>query len=209
MVTRESCLRLLNLIDKGLSSGLGRSTSSRMNIESCTQFAGLIYDKYVSKDVGIFTAELNDSENWHTNLNRVKGMRKLALAQLGSSKIDSSKFCENLALETIRKIVPIVLNDLEMYKEARKLSTVGDVDKGYTVLKNIIKNNGKIYVVNLALETLENGLFPESVAQIIDYAAQESNKIGVLKIGANIAVEALKETEGYNFLYLADEYKIK
>lgn len=51
---------------------------------------------------------LNDSA-WSSDKARAKGMRRIAIAQLGSDKIDQLKFSTTLAELTIRKILPKAL----------------------------------------------------------------------------------------------------
>jgi hypothetical protein len=55
-----------------------------------------------------FKIALNDSD-WSSNSARAKGLRRIAVAQLGSEEIDGILFVKELALATIRKIVPIAL----------------------------------------------------------------------------------------------------
>ncbi len=51
---------------------------------------------------------LNDNP-WSSKAARAKGMRRVAIAQLGSNKLDQVEFAQRLAKETIRVIVPIAL----------------------------------------------------------------------------------------------------
>lgn len=62
----------------------------------------------VGKAVRRFKIRLNDA-SWPTNADRTTGMRKLAIAQLGSDEIDQQKFAEIVALRTTQVIVPMPL----------------------------------------------------------------------------------------------------
>ena len=59
-----------------------------------------------------FKIALNDSNAWTSKAARAKGLRRVAIAQLGSDKIDQFKFLKALALETIRQILPIALRNV-------------------------------------------------------------------------------------------------
>jgi hypothetical protein len=62
----------------------------------------------VGEAVRSFKIALNDSD-WSSPKARAIGMRRIAIAQLGSNEIDQSVFVKELALATIRKIVPLAL----------------------------------------------------------------------------------------------------
>ena len=46
---------------------------------------------------------------WPSNQARASGMRKLSIAQLGSDQIDQKEFSKYVVLETIKRILPLVL----------------------------------------------------------------------------------------------------
>ena len=87
----------------------GKPIAGQMCIEAAVCFAlGLPHGDEppcVGKAVREFKIKLNDC-NWSSNAARAKGMRKLAIAQLGSDVIDQVRFAELLALKTIQRIVP-------------------------------------------------------------------------------------------------------
>src|SRR5690606_3907247 len=63
---------------------------------------------YVGDAVRAFMNRLNDAR-WSSDAARAAGMRKLAVAQLGSEHIDQQAFANIVAEQTIRRIVPIAL----------------------------------------------------------------------------------------------------
>ena len=62
----------------------------------------------VGAAVRAFKIRLNDAR-WPTDKDRTEGMRKLAIAQLGSDEIDQKEFARFVVLETIKRILPLTL----------------------------------------------------------------------------------------------------
>jgi hypothetical protein len=111
-LTEAVARKVLETVDAGLSSGLGVQEPGKMCVEAAVCFAlGLPHGDNppcVGRAVRAFKIQLNDSA-WSSPEARAKGMRRLAIAQLGSDQIDQQEFARLLAEETIRVIVPIAL----------------------------------------------------------------------------------------------------
>lgn len=106
--------KVLETVDAGLSQGLGIQEPGKMCVEAAVCYAlGLPHGDNppcVGAAVRAFKIRLNDS-GWSSSEARAKGMRKLAIAQLGSDQIDQKEFARLIAEETIRVIVPIALRE--------------------------------------------------------------------------------------------------
>lgn len=104
--------KVLTTVDAGLVRGLGRQKPGAMCIEAAVCFAyGLPHSDQppcVGSAVRNFKIRLNDS-SWSSDAARAKGMRKLAIAQLGSDVIDQKAFAKLVVEGSIRQIVPIAL----------------------------------------------------------------------------------------------------
>lgn len=72
----------------------------------------------VGKAVRAFKIALNDSV-WSSNEVRANGMRKIAIAQLGSDKIDQIVFVEKIVLKNINIVLAKLFSDLGFEKEAK------------------------------------------------------------------------------------------
>ena len=111
-LSREIAKRVLDTVDAGLVSGLGKPKLGEMCVEAAVCFAlGLPHGDNppcVGKAVRALKIRLNDSA-WSSNEARTKGMRRIAIAQLGSVDIDQKEFANIVALEVIRQILPIAL----------------------------------------------------------------------------------------------------
>src|SRR5690242_21920248 len=87
-VTKATARKVLEVVDQGLCGGLGKPIPGMMCVEAAVCFAmGLPHGDNppcVHPVVRSFKIALND-KNWGSNAARAKGMRKLAVAQLGSA----------------------------------------------------------------------------------------------------------------------------
>ena len=111
--TKELAQKVLDTVDAGLVCGLGKPIPGQMCVEAAVNYAmGLPHDDKpacVSPAVRALKIALND-ENWTTSAARAKGLRRLAIAQLGSAGVvDDIEFVKQLSELVIRKQVPIAL----------------------------------------------------------------------------------------------------
>lgn len=129
MITIELAKKVLETVDIGLCSGLGSPVPGKMCIEAAVCYAlGEPHGdepSCVSPAVRAFKMPLNDSP-WSSNAARAKGMRKLAVAQLGSKgAIDETVFCRELAKLTIQRVLPVVLRKAGLTVEADRCEAEG------------------------------------------------------------------------------------
>lgn len=113
-LNREVAQRVLQTVDAGLVRGKGNPIPGQMCVEAAVCFAmGLPHSdepKCVGSAVRAFKIRLNDAA-WPSDQERAKGMRKLAIAQLGSDKIDQNAFRVIVVRETIRQLLPLTLRN--------------------------------------------------------------------------------------------------
>jgi hypothetical protein len=113
-ITLDQARKVLEVVDAGLSGGMGSPVPGKMCVEAAVCFAlGQPHGdepECVNAAVRRFKIVLNDAK-WSSNQARAAGMRKLAIAQLGTNDkfFDENKFVEVLVEQTIRKIVPHAL----------------------------------------------------------------------------------------------------
>jgi hypothetical protein len=105
--------KVLSVVDAGLSRGLGSPEPGNMCVEAAVCFAlGLPHGddpQCVSPALRSLKIALNDKQ-WSSNAARAMGMRRLAVAQLGSKGIlDDKEFAKRCAELVIRKYVPKAL----------------------------------------------------------------------------------------------------
>ena len=104
--------KVLETVDAGLVHGAGVPAPGKMCVEAAVCYAmGLPHGdnpKCVGSAVRAFKIRLNDAR-WSSNAARAQGLRRIAIAQLGSDQIDQREFARLLAIEVIKQIVPIAL----------------------------------------------------------------------------------------------------
>ena len=110
-ITKSVAVKLLSVVDVGLTRGVGNPIPGQMCVEAAVCYAlGLPHGddpKCVARGVRSLKIRLNDSE-WSSNEARASGLRRLALIQLGSAdKIGDVEFAKRSAELVIRKMLPI------------------------------------------------------------------------------------------------------
>jgi hypothetical protein len=94
-ITREIAAKVLEVVDAGLVHGIGNPMPGQMCVEAAVCFAlGLSHGdepSCVLPALRSLKIRLNDS-SWSSDQERAKGLRRLALAQLGSDGVDESEF---------------------------------------------------------------------------------------------------------------------
>ena len=104
--------KIHGLLDYGLVSGLGKPEPGQACVEAMICFAlGLEHSddpKCVLPVLRSLKISLND-RNWSSNKARAEGLRRLAIAQLGTDGLDEKDFVTRLARMTIQTMVPSAL----------------------------------------------------------------------------------------------------
>jgi hypothetical protein len=113
-ITRDIAAKVLEIVDAGLSMGIGKPLPGHMCVEAAVCYAlGLPHGDdpgCVDEAVRNLKIRLNDATRWRDNADRARGLRRLAIAQLGSKgAIDSAEFARRVAGLVIRTCVPTAL----------------------------------------------------------------------------------------------------
>jgi hypothetical protein len=147
--TKAIAKKVLKTVDCGLVSGLGVPKPGEMCIEAAVAFAmGEGHNdrpSCVGDAVRAFKITLNDAA-WSSPTARAAGMRAIAIAQLGSNRIDQVEFAKLLALATVKILLPKTLRTLAALFEgaikeallgsAEKCSVVGDLSAAESAAKS-------------------------------------------------------------------------
>ena len=130
VITRAIAEQVRDVVDAGLSNGIGKPVPGQMCVEAAVCFAlGLPHGDdpgCVSPALRRFKIGLNDRA-WSSPQARAKGLRRLAVAQLGSKgALDDAEFVRRIVDMTIRRMVPIGLRAAasRVPAHARALETV-------------------------------------------------------------------------------------
>jgi hypothetical protein len=106
-VNEKVARRVLSVVDQGLSSGLGTPIPGKMCVEAAVCYAMDLphgdRPTCVSPSLRRLKIALNDRP-WTSNMARSRGLRRLAIAQLGSADaLDEKEFSRRVASVAIRK----------------------------------------------------------------------------------------------------------
>lgn len=152
--------RVLATVDHGLTRGMGSAVPGSMCVEAAVCYAlGEPHGDHpscVHYTVRDFKVQLNDA-NWSSNQARAKGMRRVAVAQLGSLEIDIVKFAKYLAIQTVKRILPVVLNGLNLIQEAKVCSAVTDIADSKIAAKDA-RSSMRIQSINAAASAVANAV---------------------------------------------------
>ena len=111
-IDRDLAKKVLAVVDAGLVSGLGKPKPGQMCVEAAVNYAmGRDHGdnpSCVGSAVRAFKIRLNDAP-WPSNKERTDGMRKLAIAQLGSDQINQRAFADYVVIETVKRLLPLSL----------------------------------------------------------------------------------------------------
>lgn len=110
LLTESLIKKLLATVDAGLTAGLGVPEPGKMCVEAAISFAlGEPHTDGPSCVHPVVRARnivLNECA-WSSDLARARGMRRVAIAQLGSTEIDYMRYVRILAQYTQGQIVPL------------------------------------------------------------------------------------------------------
>jgi regulator of protease activity HflC (stomatin/prohibitin superfamily) len=118
VITREIAEKVRDTVDAGLMHGVGKPIPGQMCVEAAVCFAlGLPHGDdpaCVAPSLRRLKIGLND-RNWSSPQVRAKGLRRLAVAQLGSAgALDETVFRARIVEMTIRRAVPVALRAAAM-----------------------------------------------------------------------------------------------
>jgi hypothetical protein len=120
-LTKRDARRVLQVVDFGLVSGLGTPEPGKFCVEAAICYAlGLPHGdqpECVAECIRRYKIRINDAR-WSSNEARTKGMRRAAIAQLGSTSIDQRKWANYVIEQVIRRILPLSLRRAaELHKD--------------------------------------------------------------------------------------------
>lgn len=129
--------RVLQIVDQGLVYGIGKPIPGQMCVEHAVCYAmGVVHSdnpECVHPRVRDAKVELNDM-NWSDGKARARGLRRLAVAQLGSNNIDPYEFARWTIVHLLRDILIPELSPLtadertaRMLRRIAKTSSIEDM----------------------------------------------------------------------------------
>jgi hypothetical protein len=225
-ITTTIAEKVLKTVDCGLSHGLGKQNPGEMCVEAAVCYAlDLPHGDdpgCVDSVVRVFKIKLNDS-NWSSNTARAKGLRRLALIQLGSKdKLDTEAFRKGLIDLSIRKWLPFALREASrLQKEPHKTNLLeaakncelrGDYESVIKA-KDAAANAAAVYAAyaaaayDAAYDAANDAAYAAYVANAAAYAANAYARDEFLSECAEDVVQLLitLKAPGAQWLYLTED----
>ena len=196
-ITKRIARKVLETVDAGLVSGLGSPEPGKMCVEAAVCYAlGLPHGDNptcVSPALRALKIALNDAA-WSSDKARTKGMRKLALLQLGSAGfLDDVDFSRRVAEMTIKKILPPLFNDLaklipshapELLAAGKRCKAEGTEAAAYAAAE------AAAYAANAANAAYAAARAAANAANAANAAANAANAANAARAAANAAYAA-------------------
>ena len=167
--------KVLEVVDAGLVPGVGRPIPGQMCVEAAVCYAlGLPHGdnpKCVSPALRSLKIRLNDSL-WSSSHARAKGLRRLAVAQLGSAGfLDESEFIKRVFDVVLRKTIPGALR------------TVAE-------LKFLVKHKEKLIAAAERCENAPNGISWTEAGSLLIKVKQDADTAAYAATAAAYAAYA-------------------
>lgn len=149
-ITIEQARKVLETVDAGLTQGVGDPRPGKMCVEAAVCY-GLGEEhsdrpSCVAPAVRNFKIQLNDRANWDDDMDRAVGLRRIAVAQLGSVGIlDEEKFGADVA-----RLAGISLASCCMYCESEGRFEAGCLGRAIARLEPEARRKG----IEAAIEAL-------------------------------------------------------
>jgi len=125
-ITEQNAVKVLEVVDAGLCKGKGQPIPGKMCVEAavCYAFGWPHGDepKCVAPSLRSLKISLNDCD-WSSDRARAIGLRRIAVAQLGTSgTLDEKEFLSKVVEMTIRRILPRALRSAAKLNKTHKNS---------------------------------------------------------------------------------------
>jgi hypothetical protein len=141
-IDKKLARKILSIVDKGLVKGIGEPVPGEMCVEAAVCYAwGLDHSDEppcVGEAVRHAKIALNDT-NWSSSKARAKGLRKLAIAQLGSDKIDQERFMRCLIVNMFKKLVTTSSMKVDWDPELLLESDLGGEPSMYDIRRRVFQ----------------------------------------------------------------------
>jgi hypothetical protein len=187
-ITKAQAQKVLSVVDKGLVGGMGKPIPGMMCVEAAVSYAfGEDHSDEptcVHNDLRNIKIELNDVWGWKNKKDRARGMRRLAIAQLGSvSNFNWTRFWDDVGGLLFPHIKKRLIADISKTKKQ---------DEAVKILTN--NNLVSLYEVDDLL----------GVKKIVEYIMPKTNQSKKLHFIAEVYTQALikQKIPGTKFLYL-------
>jgi hypothetical protein len=230
--------KVLEAVSHGLVKGLGVQEPGKMCVEAAVCYAmGLPHGDEptcVGSAVRSYKIRINDSQ-WTSDKARADGMRRVAIAQLGSESIDQLVFAKRVAVLNIQKVLAKAFRYAEMEVEAKeceafnnfygikefakKIKAKTDIANAIAIANAIVNANvnANTYAIDIAYDianaivnAIINAIANANVNANVNANAKDiANAIAIANAYANAYAYAVAIANANEFLTLACESAVQ
>lgn len=211
-ITSDLARRVLEVVDAGLSHGVGDPIPGKMCVEAAVCYAlgqahgddPICVDQYVRT----FKITVND-ENWSSKKARAIGLRRIAIAQLGTAydarrktQFDSTLWRKQTASNTLAVLTPIA--QALRSKEKHEVVSIYSYSPGQQLAKELIELATKL---NAGETSAAMSAANKAWSEYANQAKSRNQRNARLTQWAQAGLDALItcKSRGSKFLYLADK----
>lgn len=217
-ITENVCASVLSVVDKGLSDGMGSPKPGAMCIEAAVNYAlGLPHGDEpicVDEDLRSLKISINDAGCWQNNKSRAKGLRRLAIAQLGTNKapFNWNKFCDHvkILIETKSKMdLPAnFVTTADEITNALNSIKKGDKHIDFSDLRTSLDNLTDISYGVENINSCDFSNFLDIEEKLLNQNTIKKNEARLIEFCEDV-VQILKKmkTPGSKYLYLTETTK--
>ena len=139
-INESTVSSLLSVVDQGLTKGLGSPVPGHMCVEAAVCYSlGLPHSDdplCVAPSLRKLKIQINDA-NWSSNAARAKGLRRLAVAQLGTKDtLNEKEFAERVAIMLVKTTLADIVEDETLRNKCRAVETIEEAREAAVAVNN-------------------------------------------------------------------------
>ena len=189
-INESTVSSLLSVVDHGLVRGLGSPVPGQMCVEAAVCYSlGLPHGDdplCVASSLRQFKIRINDA-NWSSNAARAKGLRRLAVAQLGTKfTLNEQEFTKRVVIMLVKTTLVDIIDGETLKNQCRSVETLKEAIEAALALRSRYE-----YAVAAAVYAVD-AVTAAYVAYVADaaYAAVRAVVRAVVHVAAYAAAHA-------------------
>ena len=210
-INESTVSSLLSVVDHGLTSGLGEPIPGQMCVEAAVCYSlGLPHGDdplCVANSLRHLKIRINDAA-WSSNAARAKGLRRLAVAQLGTKNtLNKYEFAKRVLIMLVKTTLADIVEDETLRNKCRSVETIEEAREAAIA----VRNAPVVYYAAAAADYVVYAVYYDAASAasaVAAYAAVNcANGDKVLSDFCENVVQILidMKTPGCEFLYLTEK----
>ena len=211
-INENTVSSLLSVVDRGLSKGLGKPIPGQMCVEAAVCYSlGLPHGDdplCVAYSLRQLKIIINDAD-WSSNAARAKGLRRLAVAQLGTKEtLNEREFVKRVVIMLVKTTIADIVKGKTLRSKCRAVETIKEAREAAIAVSNApVVYSDAVYAAAYAANAAAADA-ADYAADAVRYAAADANTGDtVLSDFCENVVQILidMKSPGCEFLYLTEK----